>query len=166
MIRRPPRSTSTDTLFPYTTLFRSGCGTAEGRLLQPSACTPSRRHLRIWSSNVLLRSSRRGCTMNGAVETYVEWLAGAASTGEIARRLQELLQQLGFDRYSYSHARPPLGKKIRSFVPLGSPSGNHVHEFLVTLPDAWVDHYLAHDYGDLDPTFSGDRKSTRLNSSH
>src|SRR3546814_6689581 len=29
MIRRPPRSTLTDTLFPYTTLFRSGHG-AEG----------------------------------------------------------------------------------------------------------------------------------------
>src|SRR3546814_4746672 len=34
MIRRPPRSTRTDTLFPYTTLFRSGgpgltgCGVA------------------------------------------------------------------------------------------------------------------------------------------
>src|SRR3546814_19743446 len=26
MIRRPPRSTLTDTLFPYTTLFRSGQG--------------------------------------------------------------------------------------------------------------------------------------------
>src|SRR3546814_5709023 len=26
MIRRPPRSTRTDTLFPYTTLFRSGFG--------------------------------------------------------------------------------------------------------------------------------------------
>src|SRR3546814_2734115 len=25
MIRRPPRSTLTDTLFPYTTLFRSDC---------------------------------------------------------------------------------------------------------------------------------------------
>src|SRR3546814_18593583 len=25
IIRRPPRSTRTDTLFPYTTLFRSGC---------------------------------------------------------------------------------------------------------------------------------------------
>src|SRR3546814_18150103 len=25
MIRRPPRSTRTDTLFPYTTLFRSNC---------------------------------------------------------------------------------------------------------------------------------------------
>src|SRR3546814_11919012 len=28
MIRRPPRSTRTDTLFPYTTLFRSGVGVA------------------------------------------------------------------------------------------------------------------------------------------
>src|SRR3546814_9008765 len=32
MIRRPPRSTRTDTLFPYTTLFRSG------------RAIPSRRH--------------------------------------------------------------------------------------------------------------------------
>src|SRR3546814_2654560 len=33
MIRRPPRSTRTDTLFPYTTLFRSGReeGHAQGR---------------------------------------------------------------------------------------------------------------------------------------
>src|SRR3546814_1312241 len=32
MIRRPPRSTRTDTLFPYTTLFRSaaGAGSADG----------------------------------------------------------------------------------------------------------------------------------------
>src|SRR3546814_6191999 len=29
MIRRPPRSTRTDTLFPYTTLFRSGVAVAE-----------------------------------------------------------------------------------------------------------------------------------------
>src|SRR3546814_18108120 len=32
MIRRPPRSTRTDTLFPYTTLFRSrGAGTRHAR---------------------------------------------------------------------------------------------------------------------------------------
>src|SRR3546814_12117079 len=30
MIRRPPRSTRTDTLFPYTTLFRSGRVIASG----------------------------------------------------------------------------------------------------------------------------------------
>src|SRR3546814_3170680 len=31
MIRRPPRSTRTDTLFPYTTLFRSVCIDAQQR---------------------------------------------------------------------------------------------------------------------------------------
>src|SRR3546814_15096390 len=33
MIRRPPRSTRTDTLFPYTTLFRSAC-IVEAHLLE------------------------------------------------------------------------------------------------------------------------------------
>src|SRR3546814_3139437 len=38
MIRRPPRSTRTDTLFPYTTLFRSsGIGWATMRRCVPSA---------------------------------------------------------------------------------------------------------------------------------
>src|SRR3546814_18284303 len=32
MIRRPPRSTRTDTLFPYTTLFRSWSATATAAL--------------------------------------------------------------------------------------------------------------------------------------
>src|SRR3546814_19590480 len=56
MIRRPPRSTRTDTLFPYTTLFRSGPGQEfspdirpqdrpdrkrNGRLLEPGR-SPSR----------------------------------------------------------------------------------------------------------------------------
>src|SRR3546814_14259938 len=34
MIRRPPRSTRTDTLFPYTTLFRSRCRRLYGRTAQ------------------------------------------------------------------------------------------------------------------------------------
>src|SRR3546814_1715049 len=34
MIRRPPRSTRTDTLFPYTTLFRSGIAVGRDRGLQ------------------------------------------------------------------------------------------------------------------------------------
>src|SRR3546814_18169312 len=33
MIRRPPRSTRTDTLFPYTTLFRSSYGQALANIL-------------------------------------------------------------------------------------------------------------------------------------
>src|SRR3546814_16118588 len=34
MIRRPPRSTRTDTLFPYTTLFRSHCVGGMGTITQ------------------------------------------------------------------------------------------------------------------------------------
>src|SRR3546814_2061029 len=34
MIRRPPRSTRTDTLFPYTTLFRSKGGLEPGMVVQ------------------------------------------------------------------------------------------------------------------------------------
>src|SRR3546814_2607079 len=41
MIRRPPRSTRTDTLFPYTTLFRSKGEAGSPRLLHPNSkpCT-------------------------------------------------------------------------------------------------------------------------------
>src|SRR3546814_1582438 len=37
MIRRPPRSTRTDTLFPYTTLFRSAVTVTGGRSTVPPA---------------------------------------------------------------------------------------------------------------------------------
>ncbi|GAB4392379.1 MAG: LuxR family transcriptional regulator [Kiloniellaceae bacterium] len=88
----------------------------------------------------------------GSIETYVEALAGADSTAEIGAQLEAVLKDLGFERFAYVHVRPPLGKKLRSFVPPGSRSGNVVHEFLSTLPDSWVDYYLSKDYGDLDPT--------------
>src|SRR3546814_20504910 len=40
MIRRPPRSTRTDTLFPYTTLFRSGDARGPARLPPTRALRP------------------------------------------------------------------------------------------------------------------------------
>src|SRR3546814_10137727 len=42
MIRRPPRSTRTDTLFPYTPLFRSGSGVLHLQVL-PQAALPAGR---------------------------------------------------------------------------------------------------------------------------
>src|SRR3546814_1746791 len=51
MIRRPPRSTRTDTLFPYTTLFRSQLHT----LAAGEDCGADRRGL----AYVLMRESRR-----------------------------------------------------------------------------------------------------------
>src|SRR3546814_4324582 len=41
MIRRPPRSTRTDTLFPYTTLFRSVVGHVPGAGQQAQALVPA-----------------------------------------------------------------------------------------------------------------------------
>src|SRR3546814_11997743 len=48
MIRRPPRSTRTDTLFPYTTLFRSVAGDAAGpRRRDPHAGLAAARAARV-----------------------------------------------------------------------------------------------------------------------
>src|SRR3546814_1476344 len=41
MIRRPPISTRTDTLFPYTTLFRSKAGAQEPRATRSRLWTPA-----------------------------------------------------------------------------------------------------------------------------
>src|SRR3546814_10735086 len=56
MIRRPPRSTRTDTLFPYTTLFRSRLAARTATATeQPAAARPS--------SAGPLQSPQRGKTM-------------------------------------------------------------------------------------------------------
>src|SRR3546814_13144676 len=51
MIRRPPRSTRTDTLFPYTTLFRS--------YLTPAryVADPQNLDLKLWVGDELMQSS-------------------------------------------------------------------------------------------------------------
>src|SRR3546814_2578440 len=58
MIRRPPRSTLTDTLFPFTTLFRSTSRGKIGFVMQPS-CRESRR-LSIGYGRPSKRRSREG----------------------------------------------------------------------------------------------------------
>src|SRR3546814_14258400 len=56
MIRRPPRSTRTDTLFPYTTLFRSRQRRRYSRRARPSARVPRDRRARLCRLR-LLRSA-------------------------------------------------------------------------------------------------------------
>src|SRR3546814_14082028 len=57
MIRRPPRSTRTDTLFPYTTLFRS----LAGRLRRPEALIQALTSttVRPWISPARMRGAMR-----------------------------------------------------------------------------------------------------------
>src|SRR3546814_4691038 len=59
MIRRPPRSTRTDTLFPYTTLFRSSCSTIALGLrisVYGKVCAPQRSPISRLSHCVWLRA--------------------------------------------------------------------------------------------------------------
>src|SRR3546814_8407295 len=53
MIRRPPRSTRTDTLFPYTTLFRSPWPSRRSRMLRNLIMAKGRppRPLRAWRNS-------------------------------------------------------------------------------------------------------------------
>src|SRR3546814_1070051 len=99
MIRRPPRSTRTDTLFPYTTLFRS----------------PSRGEVKEWCMQVLDRRKAMailplwrlafrpfflaGCVL--AVLAIPLWLA--AFTGRLTARSEEHTSELqSLMRISYA----------------------------------------------------------------
>src|SRR3546814_8636870 len=82
MIRRPPRSTRTDTLFPYTTLFRSPTAGGFGRYAW-STTSPARRWP--WSSTPRCR----GSAWPGS------W-TGSSSAEEHTSELQSLM------RFSYA----------------------------------------------------------------
>src|SRR3546814_1475202 len=86
MIRRPPRSTRTDTLFPYTTLFRS----------------PLRRHLRRPRRNRRLPPARHrgGCADFGIA---CDRLAYRGAFDVAARRSEEHTSELqSLMRISYA----------------------------------------------------------------
>src|SRR3546814_2335620 len=108
MIRRPPRSTRTDTLFPYTTLFRSGVDAGLAGLL------------------VLQQQVGHAAVGRHHEHAVIEVAAGALADDDIVHH--------GLDRR---------------------------HRGAADLVDAEAGHVF--------PSFrlhGGDRKSTRLNSSH
>src|SRR3546814_3954132 len=79
MIRRPPRSTRTDTLFPYTTLFRSlviVLGSRSGD--RPSCCASEKRTLSDAGLNCALKLFRRH-RMSNRMAGKVALVTGAAS---------------------------------------------------------------------------------------
>src|SRR3546814_4048847 len=64
MIRRPPRSTRTDTLFPYTTLFRSPERPGLPVRCPPQTCHWSGSQARPFGASVPLRPEARGTSRN------------------------------------------------------------------------------------------------------
>src|SRR3546814_10091447 len=93
MMRRPPRSTRTDTLFPYTTLFRSGVlsmsspahGTVEARVPGDDASQPET--LEIIDSGHLERCERLPASPPSTIA-----LAGEIRSEEHTSELQSLMR--------------------------------------------------------------------------
>src|SRR3546814_9907356 len=94
MLRRPPRSTRTDTLFPYTTLFRSGHDTA---LADQVAASPMENHWTQRAQAAIVRAGRgpteRGESAPGArtqVHMPVPAGHGASNRGKADRKSTRL----------------------------------------------------------------------------
>src|SRR3546814_5550063 len=80
MIRRPPRSTRTDTLFPYTTLFRSLC---------------EARSVHFWHSHYITLSRSKdggGFIGNGRKEQFVGIRIPSTRSEEHTSELQSLMR--------------------------------------------------------------------------
>src|SRR3546814_3442075 len=96
MIRRPPISTRTDTLFPYTTLFRShGCcdGQAYGRSFQRRDQGQCPRHAKIQSVHSRNPSQiHGGFHMLGNVKCVDQVIAADYRSEEPTSALQSLMR--------------------------------------------------------------------------
>src|SRR3546814_11945632 len=84
-IRRPPRSNRTDTLFPYTTLFRSGRCNAQldGDALEKFAGPDEAGRKLLMQAAEAMRLSARGYTRMLRVARTIADLAGAEHVGRI-----------------------------------------------------------------------------------
>src|SRR3546814_16840503 len=69
MIRRPPRSTRTDTLFPYTTLFRSPAGAERAGTANPPTVSRLRDHPGVAMRSVFAFALLSACSLPAVAHT-------------------------------------------------------------------------------------------------
>src|SRR3546814_2725939 len=112
MIRRPPRSTRTDTLFPYTTLFRSN---AARRLQGRQPHTPLTR-AGFAQADEMGRALR---ALLGARPALTMW---ASPTGRALQTLAVIAEHLDLD-WHRAETDPRLGE-----IDVGSWEGRQYHE--------------------------------------
>src|SRR3546814_2837033 len=78
MIRRPPRSTRTDTLFPYTTLFRSTAASVPARRTGTAGLPPRRwRPRRPSAEDAIWAAPRPVCRIARSGKASRAWLSMA-----------------------------------------------------------------------------------------
>src|SRR3546814_2630154 len=144
MIRRPPRSTRTDTLFPYPTLFRSGGGGGNGLAWRRRAkgrrfgLREPRGGFSAARTTILLRGSSRR-RLGGRLAGL---RCGRGGGGESGR-----------GRRDRGHGRTDIGREMPEMHRRRLLRGGQIRHFL-------------HIGQDRRGKLRRDRKSTRLNSSH
>src|SRR3546814_20130022 len=135
MIRRPPRSTRTDTLFPYTTLFRSSGGTSDsvavatppthGTALasgttityQPSAGYTGADSFTYTASNTAGTSAPATVSITVSAPTLSLSPAAGARTANYGVAYRQVLPARGGDApYSYT-PNGPLPARLTSDIP-------------------------------------------------
>src|SRR3546814_10632591 len=97
MRRRPPRSTRTDTLFPYTTLFRSASEASLSfvkSFTHASACTLARRTLALGEKSAEVRTERDCLLCTSMMFAAVRIISAALPTRSEERtsELQSLMR--------------------------------------------------------------------------
>src|SRR3546814_20569602 len=122
MIRRPPRSTRTDTLFPYTTLFRS-ISTNPGAPFAPLA--------RIASGGELSRfilALKVALAEEGGADTIIFDEIDRGVGGAVASAIGERLERLagaGKQLLAVTHSPQAAAKGAAHFVITKSCEGSH-----------------------------------------
>src|SRR3546814_15282982 len=98
MIRRPPRSTRTDTLFPYTTLFRSDASWALRSGEQPTNLVMTMSNSQVFGSPMIL-TGHKPVSPFGAASIIHSGEPAAAETGRSLKEVvRGLLAPIGRDR--------------------------------------------------------------------
>src|SRR3546814_7285695 len=120
MIRRPPRSTRTDTLFPYTTLFRSGAGQPRVEIL-----------LKGGDGALPRRAGQRagvGCPVDLVADARDRDRTGG---GFDVRVIDPAARQIGLDDVAARAVEPVAADRVeleRAFARVGDRSEEHTSE--------------------------------------
>src|SRR3546814_9585401 len=151
MILRPPRSTRTDTLFPYTTLFRS----------IPPGYRPDLYVSELVRGRPLVNACSRGSIANATPFTVPTF---TSSTGASADHVEGTNPSDGSVAFATKTVTPQAisGRLVltREIVDSSNPAIDQIA--LATMRES----YARQTEAKVFTLLNGDRKSTRLNSSH
>src|SRR3546814_3476698 len=140
MIRRPPRSTRTDTLFPYTTLFRSRDGTNPASLMELFNTAYREPHIVQAFLPEIAQGYKRIVLVDGEVAGAVNRIpgegeirsnlavGGLAAKTELTEGEREICEAIG----------PELKKRGLLFVGIDVIGGKWLTEINVTSPTGIV----------------------------